>query len=63
MSTGIDVIDVDAPIIEVAERFLKGSYKRFPVVKENRLVGTITRSHILRALEYLSDPESATKHN
>jgi len=61
MTQGIDVIDVDAPIIEVAEQFLKGSYKRFPVVKENRLVGTITRSHILRALEFLSDPESDIK--
>jgi len=61
MTVGIETIDVDTPIIEVAERFLKGSYKRFPVVLDNRLVGTITRSHILRALDYLSAPESKQK--
>ncbi|OUR73396.1 CBS domain-containing protein [Methylophaga sp. 41_12_T18] len=61
MTVGIETIDVDTPIIEVAEMFLKGSYKRFPVVLDNRLVGTITRSHILRALDYLSAPESKQK--
>jgi CBS domain-containing protein len=58
MTHGIQAIDVDTPIIEVAELFLKGSYKRFPVVMDNRLVGTITRSHILRALDYLTAPQS-----
>jgi len=61
MSTKVDTIDVDTPILEVAESFLKGSYKRFPVVMDNRLVGTITRQNVLRALEYLSDPDSKKK--
>jgi CBS domain-containing protein len=61
MSTTVDTIDVDTPILEVAESFLKGSYKRFPVVMDNRLVGTITRQNVLRALEYLSDPDSKKK--
>jgi CBS domain-containing protein len=61
MTVGIEAIDIETPIIEVAEMFLKGSYKRFPVVSDNRLVGTITRSHILRALEYLKDPERKQK--
>jgi len=61
MTEGVETIDVETPIIEVAERFLKGSYKRFPVVHDNRLVGTITRSNILRALDYLKDPESKLK--
>jgi len=61
MTVGIESIDVDTPIIEVAEMFLKGSYKRFPVVMDNRLVGTITRSLVLRALEYLTAPESTQK--
>jgi CBS domain-containing protein len=61
MTNGIESIDVDTPIIEVAEMFLKGSYKRFPVVLDNRLVGTITRSHVLKALEYLTAPESTQK--
>ena len=61
MTDHVDTIDVDTPIIDVAERFLTGSYKRFPVIMDNRLVGTITRQHILRALEYLADPDS--KHH
>ncbi|HEC59704.1 MAG TPA: CBS domain-containing protein [Methylophaga sp.] len=50
MSYGVETIDVETPIIEVAELFLKSSYKRFPVVMDNRLVGTITRQNILAAL-------------
>ena len=61
MTPNVDTIDVDTPIIDVAELFLKGSYKRFPVVMDNRLVGTITRQNILRALEYLADPEGSHK--
>jgi CBS domain-containing protein len=61
MTNSIDTIEVDTPIIEVAEMFLKGSFKRYPVVKDNRLVGTITRHHILRALEFISSPESTNK--
>lgn len=61
MTPNVDTVDVDTPIIDVAELFLKGSYKRFPVVKDNRIVGTIARRNILRALEYISDPGSKQK--
>ena len=56
MSASIDTIDVDTPIIDVAELFLKGTYRRFPVVMDNRLVGTIARKNILKALEHVADP-------
>ncbi|MDO7596359.1 MAG: CBS domain-containing protein [Pseudomonadota bacterium] len=61
MSHGVDIIDIETPIIEVAELFLKGSFKLFPVVMDNRLVGTITRQNILSALSYISSPESTHK--
>ncbi len=61
MTKGVHTLDVETPIIEVAELFLNESYKRFPVVKDNRLVGTITRQNILRALEYVSDPKDVEK--
>jgi len=51
MTAKIDVLDVETTMLEVAELFLKGSYKRFPVVQDNRLVGTITRHNVLAALE------------
>ncbi|MBL4712745.1 MAG: CBS domain-containing protein [Gammaproteobacteria bacterium] len=56
MSSSIDTIDVETPIIDVAELFLKGTYRRFPVVMDNRLVGTIARKNILKALEHVADP-------
>lgn len=60
MTTGVDTIDVDTPILEVAELFLNGTYKRYPVVMDNRLVGTITRHHILQALQDISTPDHST---
>jgi len=61
MSDSIVTIDVDTPIIEVAELFLHGSFKRYPVVMDNRLVGTIARKDVLKALEFLSDPDCGKK--
>ena len=61
MTNGVQTIDVETPIIEVAEMFLGSSFKRFPVVSDNRLVGTITRQNILRALAYISSPGSTDK--
>jgi len=61
MSHSITTIDVNAAITEVAELFLKGSFKRYPVVMDNRLVGTITRQNVLKALEFLADPDCGKK--
>ena len=61
MSPNIDTLDIETPILEVAELFLKGRFKRFPVVTDNRLVGTITRQNVLRALEHLSVPDDSHK--
>jgi predicted transcriptional regulator len=54
----VETIDYEASIIEVAEKFLQTSYKCLPVIKENRLVGSITRQDILKALEKTSNPDS-----
>jgi len=61
MSHETIVIDVDSPVIDVAELFLKGAFKRYPVVMDNRIVGTITRKDVLKALEFLADPECGKK--
>ena len=53
--------EVDTQIIEVAEMFLKVTFKRYPVVEDNRVVCTITHHHTLRALEFISSPESTQK--
>lgn len=51
MHENVHTIDFDASIIEAAELFLQTAYKCYPVVKENRLVGSITRQNILKALQ------------
>ncbi len=58
MHNQVETIDFEASIIEVAEKFLKTAYKCLPVIKENRLVGSITRQNILKALEMTSNPDS-----
>lgn len=63
MHQGVDIIDVDTSIIEVAERFLETAYKCFPVMMDNRIVGSITRQNILRALEKTASVDSAKKPN
>ncbi len=54
MSTDVKTIDVDTSILELAELFLKSPYRRFPVMKDNRLVGQISRRDVLRAMGQLS---------
>lgn len=53
MSTDVKTIDADTSILELAELFLKASYRRYPVVDDNRLVGQISRRDVLRAMEKL----------
>ena len=53
MSTTVEVIEAEASIVEVAELFLNKDFRRYPVVKDNRLVGQISRRDVLRALNSL----------
>ncbi|AFJ02859.1 CBS domain containing protein [Methylophaga frappieri] len=58
MHHGVETIDYEASIIDVADIFLRKAYKCMPVIKENRLVGSITRQGILKALEKTANPDS-----
>lgn len=53
MSHDVHTIDADTDIVKVAEIFLKSSYRRFPVMSNDRLVGQISRHDVLTALEQL----------
>lgn len=53
MSREVETVDAETDIVEVAERFLKGPYRRFPVMANERLVGQISRHDVLRALDDL----------
>lgn len=61
MHEGCETVDGDTSIIDVAQTFLKTAFKCLPVVKENRLVGSITRQNILKALETMANIESHKK--
>ena len=50
MSTDVEIMDVEDSIIEAAKRFLNKSYRRYPVMDNNRLVGQISSADVIRAL-------------
>ena len=50
MSRDVITVDADASLMEIAERFSSTPYRRFPVLKNNRLVGLISRRDVLRAV-------------
>jgi len=54
MSDGVETVDADMSIIDLAQMFIDSRYRRFPVMENNRLVGQISRRDVLRALEYLA---------
>ena len=53
MSKKVITVEAEASILELAQRFIDGPYRRFPVVEDARLVGQISRRDVLRALEHL----------
>ena len=50
MSRDVVTVDADASLMDIAERFSSTPYRRFPVLKNNRLVGLISRRDVLRAV-------------
>jgi len=53
MSREVKTVDAAADIVKVAEMFVKGPYRRFPVMENGRMVGLLNRRDILKAIEDL----------
>jgi CBS domain-containing protein len=53
MATKVDTVSPDTDLFDVASHFAEVSYKRFPVVDKGRLVGQISRTDVLRAIDDL----------
>lgn len=52
MSPNVVTVDADTSIMDVAKMFLESPFKRYPVVDDgNRLVGQISRSDVLKAID------------
>lgn len=49
MQTSVDVVEPDSDIYSLAERFHREHRRRYPVVKNGKLVGQISRRDVLRA--------------
>jgi CBS domain-containing protein len=50
MVADVKTVDAGMSIIDMAELFLESGIRRYPVLKDNRLVGQISRRDVLRAL-------------
>ena len=50
MTTPVETIDAELGLLEAAELFLDSRYRRFPVMRDGRLVGQVSRADILAAM-------------
>ena len=53
MSHGARTVNMEDSLVDVAKMFIKDAFRRYPVVRDNVLVGQISRGDVLRALEKL----------
>jgi CBS domain-containing protein len=49
MTGNVETLDADMGLVRAAEAFLESPFRRFPVLREGRLVGQISRADLLRA--------------
>ncbi len=54
MSTEVESVDAEMNIVDLAQKFLDSGFRRFPVLRKNRLVGQISRRDALTALSELA---------
>jgi CBS domain-containing protein len=60
MTTDVKTVEADMSIIELTQLFMESGFRRYPVMKDNMLVGQISRKDVLRALEKLSSGDPRT---
>ncbi|CAA6816922.1 MAG: Signal transduction protein [uncultured Thiotrichaceae bacterium] len=51
MTEDVRTVDAEYSCLYVAKMFLKDTYRRYPVIEDNRVIGQVGRVDILRALE------------
>ncbi|ORU90451.1 MAG: CBS domain-containing protein [Cycloclasticus sp. symbiont of Poecilosclerida sp. M] len=54
MTPNVETVADTSSIVDMADKFIKSTYKRYPVLnEEGDLVGQVSRSDVLRALDKL----------
>lgn len=53
MATKVVTVDPDTNLTQLASMFVSASYRRYPVMEGGKLVGLISRSDVLRAINTL----------
>jgi predicted transcriptional regulator len=56
MQTEVRTIEADTSIVDAARLFIETKLRGFPVMRDNRIVGQLNRSDLLRALIHLGNP-------
>lgn len=54
MTATVSTVSPDTSLLEVASRFVDAPFKRLPVLEGGKLLGQISRSDVLRAINDLS---------
>jgi len=57
MSRELTTVQAATSVVDVARMFAESRFRRFPVLKDERLVGQISRRDVLRALQSLQRNE------
>ncbi|NND37085.1 MAG: CBS domain-containing protein [Gammaproteobacteria bacterium] len=53
MTRDVQTVDPDESILVVAEKLIASPFRRFVVMERNRVVGQLSRTDVLRALDHL----------
>lgn len=51
METDLEVLQENADVLRIARAFLESGLRQLPIVRDNRLIGQISRSDLLRAVQ------------
>ena len=49
MTCNAETIDADMNVLDAAKKFIEHRFRRFPIVKDGKLVGQLSQSDVLRA--------------
>lgn len=50
MSSKVETLEADTDILAAAEVFVNSTFRRYPILRDGRLVGQLSRADVLRAM-------------